>query len=196
MQLDEITRGEVKRFIYQQQKKGLSSATVRKHLAYFSNIMSHGLDDEIITVNPAQKLSKLIPRKDRKADINPLNKEELQVFLNTVRSLYPRHYPFSLCAARTGMRLGEVMALEWGAVDFFGRSIEMRQAFSRHCLTSPKNKRLRKVDMSRQLTEVLKGHKASMREEALKKGQPMPKWAFVQENGKNFGDSQQMRSSR
>jgi integrase len=69
-------------------------------------------------------------------------------------------------------------------VDFHGRFIEVRQAFSRHRLTTTKNKRIRKVDMSRQLAEVLKAHKATMREEALKRGANMPKWAFCQANGK------------
>jgi integrase len=184
MALDEITRTDVKQFLYAMQKKGLAGATVRKHLAYFGNIINHAIDDEIIKVNPAQKLSKLIPRKDRKTDLNPLSREEIQVLLETVQGLYPRHYPFFLCAARTGMRLGELLGLEWGSVDFFGRFIEVRQAFSRHRLTSPKNKRIRKVDMSLQLAAVLKAHKNAMREEALKLGQPVTKWVFSQENGK------------
>jgi len=182
--LDEITRADVKRYLYEEQKKGLSGATVRKHLAYFGNIINHAIDDEIIKVNPAQKLSKLIPRKDRRADINPLNKEEIQALLDTVQELYPRHYPFFLCAARTGMRLGELLGLEWGAVDFFGRFIEVRQAFSRHRLTDPKNKRIRKIDMSMQLLTVLKAHKNAMREEAVKAGRPVSKWVFSPANGK------------
>jgi integrase len=184
MRLDEITRADVKRFLYLKQKEDLAAASVRKHLAYFSNIMSHAVDDEIIKLNPAQKLSKIVPRKDRKADINPLNREEMQVLLETVKELNPRYYPFFLCAARTGMRLGELLGLEWSAVDFHGRFIEVRQAFSRHRLTTPKNKRIRRVDMSRQLTEELKALKATMREESFKRGEPMPKWVFCQTNGK------------
>ena len=184
--LNEISRSDVKRFLYEKQKEGLAPATVKKHLAYFSNIMSHAIDDEIIAVNPAQKLSKLVPKKGKKADLNPLNREEVQILLNTVQDLYPRYYPFYLCAARTGMRLGELLGLEWGSIDFLGRFIEVRQAFSRHRLTSPKNRRIRRVDMSQQLTEVLKQHRTAMRTESLKRGTPMPEWVFTHQSGKRL----------
>ncbi len=182
--LDEITRPDVKQFIYNGLKKGLSAATVRKHLAYLGNILTHAIDDEIIAVNPSAKLSKLIPRKDKRLDINPLDREELQIFLEKVGELYPRYFPFYLCAARTGMRLGELLGLEWASVDFHGRFIEVRQAFSRHRLTTPKNKRIRKVDMSLQLAETLRAHKAAMREDAVKRGEVLPSWVFTQANGK------------
>lgn len=184
--LNEISRSDVKGFLYEKQKEGLAPATVRKHLAYFSNIMSHAIDDEIIAVNPAQKLSKLVPKKDKKADLNPLNREEAQILLNTVQELYPRYYPFYLCAVRTGMRLGELLGLEWGSIDFLGRFIEVRQAFSRHRLTSPKNRRIRCLDMSQQLTEVLKRHRTAMRIESLKHGTPMPEWVFTHQSGKRL----------
>lgn len=184
--LNKISRSDVKQFLYEKQKKGLAPASVRKYLAYFGNIMSHAIDDEIIAVNPAQKLSKLVPKKDKRADLNPLKREELQLFLNTVQELYPRHYPFYLCAVRTGMRLGELLGLEWGSIDFHGRFIEVRQAFSRHRLTSPKNRRIRRVDMSQQLTEVLKQHRTAMKVELLKSGMPMPEWVFTHQSGKRL----------
>jgi integrase len=115
-----------------------------------------------------------------------MNKGELQTLLFTVQELYPRYYPFFLCAARTRMRLAELLALEWGHVDFHGRCIEVRQSFSRHRLTSPKNKLMRKVDMSMRLVDVLKTNKTQMRENAFRLGVEMPKWVFTQENGKRI----------
>ncbi|MGE5310572.1 MAG: tyrosine-type recombinase/integrase [Nitrospirota bacterium] len=181
--LNEITRAEVKQFIYDSLAKGLAPATVRKFVAYLSSILNQALADEIIKENPTRRLFRLIPNKDRKSDINPLNREELRVFLDKARELYPRYYPFFLCAARTGMRLGELLALEWGAVDFNGRFIEVRQAMSRHRLTTPKNKKIRRVDMSQQLATVLAEHKLEMKKEALRKGRAMPERVFTRESG-------------
>lgn len=186
--LDAITRADVKQFLYSQQKK-LSGKTVLKQLAYLSNIINHAIDDEIISVNPCSKLSKIVPKKDIKADLNPLNREEIQVLLDTTQQLYSRYYPFFLCAARTGMRLGELLALEWGHVDFHGRFIEVKQSVSRHRLTTTKSKRARKVDMSLQLTETLKAHKQALREEALQQGREFSKWVFAQANGKRLTKS-------
>jgi integrase len=181
--LNEITRAEVKQFMHDSLAKGLAPATVRKFLAYLSNILNQALDDEIIKENPTRRLFGLIPKKDRKSDINPLKREELRVFLDKARELYPRYYPFFLCAARTGMRLGELLALECGAVDFNGRFIEVRQAMSRHRLTTPKNKKIRRVDMSQQLATVLAEHKLEMKKEALRKGRAMPERVFTRESG-------------
>ena len=125
-----------------------------------------------------------ILKKDKKSEINPLSKEELRILLETIDKLYPRYYPFFLCAARTGMRLGELLALEWDAVDFNGRFIEVRQAISRHRLTTPKSKKIRRVDMSKQLSEALSIHKNNMRKETLRKGKSMIRWVFTQPNGR------------
>ena len=182
--LDEITRADVKQFIYDRLDKDLAPATVRKQVAYLSSILNQAVDDEIIERNPTRELFRLIPKKDKKADVNPLNKEEIHIFLEKAKELYPRYYPFFLCAARTGMRLGELLALEWDCVDFNGRFIEVRQSFSRHRLTTPKNKKIRRVDMSRQLTETLRMHRNDLRKESLRCGSPMSKWVFNQPNGK------------
>ena len=182
--LDEITRADVKQFIYGKLNEGLAPATVRNVVACLSSILNQAIDDGIIKENPTGKLLKLVPKKDKKSDINPLTKEEVHIFLEKVKELYPRYYPFYLCACRTGMRLGELLGLEWGCVDFHGRFIEVRQAFSRHRLTTPKNRKIRRVDMSAQLTEMLREHRNNLRKEALKQGKPAPKWVFAQPGGK------------
>ena len=182
--LDQIKKTDVKQFIYERQQAGLSTSSVRNLLACFSSIINNALDDELILINPAQRLFKLVPKRDRKADFNPLTREEAQAFLNAVQEHYPRYYPFFLCAVRTGMRLGELLALEWGAIDFYGRFIVVKQSVSRHRLTTPKNKRTHKVDMSQQLAMVLKEHRQIMRKEALRNGRPVSERIFVQPNGK------------
>jgi len=47
-----------------------------------------------------------------KTGINPLTRDEARAFLEAVEEHNPRYFPFSLCALRTGMRLGELLALE------------------------------------------------------------------------------------
>ncbi len=53
-------------------------------------------------------------------------------------------------------RLGELLALEWGDIDFRGGFIEVRLAHVLGHFTTPKNGKTRRVDMSRQLAETLK----------------------------------------
>jgi len=57
-----------------------------------------------------------------------------------------------------GLRLGEAIALQWGDIDWHRGFIEMRRAFVRGRLTTTKNTKPRRVDMSAQLQE-LKRHR-------------------------------------
>ena len=168
--LDEITRGELREMIYEKIKAGLSANTVRNIKALISGIMSHALDDGLIAANPVSRLGRLIKTKERKADVNPLTREEARDFLETLAAHYPRYYPFFLCALRTGMRLGELLALEWGDIDFRGGFIEVRRAYVKGHITTPKNGKTRRIDMSPQLAATLKDLRTERKKEALAKG--------------------------
>ncbi|MBW2090677.1 MAG: site-specific integrase [Deltaproteobacteria bacterium] len=181
--LDQITRKDIKDFIYKKQQEGLSSSTVRNLKAYLSSILSEAVDDELIDFNPAARTGRLIKKND-KPEIRPLNLEEVRRFEEAVQEHYPRYWPFFLTALRTGMRLGELLALKPGDLDFNGGFIEVRRSFTRGQLVSPKNGRVRKIDMSKQLQAVLKQHLLDMKRQTLRRGwKQVPEWLFYNENG-------------
>jgi len=184
--LDHITRSELRELIYEKLKAGLAPNTVRNIKAMVSAVMSHALDgDGLISANPVSRLGRLIKGKERKADVNPLTRDEARDFLKTVQDHYPRYYPFFLCALRTGMRLGELLALEWGDIDFRGGFIEVRRAYTKGGITTPKNGKTRRIDMSRQLADTLKALQAERKKEALRKGwREVPDLVFVNEEGR------------
>ena len=69
--------------------------------------------DNVLGANPAVKLGKFTQTVgERRADINPFNRDELAAFLTTMRERVPIYYPFFLTLARPGMRLGETLALQ------------------------------------------------------------------------------------
>src|SRR5262249_50208228 len=51
-------------------------------------------------------------------EIHPFMREEAAWFLETVRQHTPRRCPLFLCALRTSRRLGELLELQWGDIDF------------------------------------------------------------------------------
>jgi integrase len=119
--LDQIKRTDIKDLISAKQKRGgVAPGTVNNIQRFISRVFSDAREDEFIAMNPAERLGKFINSKDHKVEINPLTREEAKVFLDTIQTHYPRHYPLFLCALRTGMRLGELLALKWGDVDFQG----------------------------------------------------------------------------
>jgi integrase len=56
--------------------------------------------------------------------------------------------PVLLCAVRTGLRMGELIGLQWGDIDFHGGFIEVRRAVVLGKEATTKSHKIRRVDMS------------------------------------------------
>ncbi len=182
--LDQITRAEIRELVLSKVKDGLAPATATRIKALISGILSQAVEDELIQVNPAARMGKLIKNKDRKKDVNPLTREEAQALLEAMGKHYPRHYPFFLCALRTGMRLGELLGLEWGDINLQGKFIEVRRAHVKGYTTTPKSGKSRRVDMSDQLIETMQELRTERKREVLAKGwREVPKKVFINEVG-------------
>jgi integrase len=135
-------------------------------------------------VNPATRTGRYINNQDGKKEIDPFTWEEKALFEETAQTHYPRYYPFFVCALRTGMREGELIALKPGDIDFNGGFIEVKRNSVRGTITTPKNGKTRRVDMSGQLAEVLKAHLTERKKETLKRGWKEPsEWLFYNEAG-------------
>ena len=68
------------------------------------------------------------------------------------------------------MRLGEVLGLEWGDIDWNSKFIRVERSFRKGVVDKPKNGKSRRVDMSDQLVSVLKELSTKRKMEGLKKG--------------------------
>jgi integrase len=188
--LDQITRPELRDLIYEKLKSGLAPKTVLNVKAVVSSLLNHAFEDGLILGNPAARLGRFIKRKDPKAEINPLTRDEARAFIEAVEEHSPRYYPFFLCALRTGMRLGELLALQWGDIDFLGGFIEVRRSFTHGHYTTPKNGKSRRVDMSPQLAETFKELRTARKREALANGRgEVTDLVFVNETGKLISES-------
>ncbi|MBW1707651.1 MAG: site-specific integrase [Deltaproteobacteria bacterium] len=136
-----------------------------------SGVFNFAIDEETIKANPVSGITKRLElKRDRSRNVDPLTVEELNLFLDTCNELVPEYYPFFLMAARTGMRLGELLAVHVGDLDFNSRFIWVRRSYRRGQVTPPKNGKERKVDMSDQLAESLKRHLTKAKKEALNRG--------------------------
>jgi integrase len=180
--LDEITRKEIKNFIVAKQTSGLSANTVRIILSYLSAILNEAVDDELIQANPAARVRKNIA-KDHKEEISQLTPKELDKLLKKVQRHYSNHYTLFLLLARTGMRIGEALSLQWGDIDFNGRFIEVRRSVVRGNVSTPKSGKSRRVDMSPQLAESLKVHLTQSKRRGLALGIGEPELVFMNETG-------------
>jgi len=103
--------------------------------------------------------------------------------LVTAKDKLPRYYPLFLCAVRTGLRMGELLALQWPDIDLQGRFIEVRRNYTHWKVTTPKSGESRRVDMSKELTQTLKDVLLERQIDAGATGTEVPLWVFPSETG-------------
>lgn len=173
--IDKINRGMIRNLLLSLHKKDLSKSTLSLVRDAINGPMSYALDEELVTANPVLGITKRLNlERDRRKEVHPFNGEEVTLFLDTCKDGYPGFYPFFLCAFRTGMRLGELLGIQWGDVDFNSRFIEVKRSYRRGIIGPTKTGKTRRVDMSNQLTEALKMLSKRRKREALRDGMGEP----------------------
>ena len=68
--------------------------------------------------------------------------------LDSVEAHFREHHPLFLLLARTGMRIGEALALQWDDIDFQGRFIGVKRSVVMGRISTPKSGKVRDADMS------------------------------------------------
>ncbi len=168
--IDKITRSEIRELLLRLYGRGLSRGSICLIRDVIGGPLSFAFDEELIPSNPASGITKKLQlQRDKKIEIEPLTGEEVALFLDTC-SAHSEHYPFFLCALRTGMRLGELLGLQWGDVDWNGKFIRVSRSYKLGRLTPTKTGKVRRVDMSNQLLETLKALQVDRKREALASG--------------------------
>ncbi len=150
-----VTKPQIRALITAKRDEGYDAATIRNMLAPVRGMYNQAIEDGEPVGNPAAKFGKQ-NRGKSSALINPYTKEEVSTFLQKALQLRPADYPLYLCAVRTGLRRGELIALRRSDIDFEKRLIHVQRSYSRHgVIKTPKSGKTRLVDMSAQLTGVL-----------------------------------------
>jgi integrase len=95
--INEISRPDIKNFIFKKIKAGMSISRAKRIKATLSGIFSHAVEDGLILANPAARLDKFLNAKDQSLshEISPYSAKELEIYLETVRSHFPDHFPIT-----------------------------------------------------------------------------------------------------
>ena len=192
--INEITSRMISDLISQKVKGGIRSTTARNIKNCLSAILRHAVNpDGLISSNPARNVPIPKPEDERQSkEQDPFTWEERAKIEETFKNEYPGYYPLVICGFRTGLRIGEIIGLQWQDVDFFQKLILVQRNITRGKITTPKSRSSRRhVRMTSQLAELLKQHKKNMAERTLKQGwKSMPEWIFPNEDGTplNYGN--------
>ncbi|MDZ4180416.1 MAG: site-specific integrase, partial [Coriobacteriia bacterium] len=112
MQLASIRPADVQRYIAERVSSGLKPATVQKAVILLKTMLKHAVEWDYLRTNPAQNVKP--PRREH-VEMDCLTPDEIRVFLEAVEQ---RWHPLFFTAIFTGMRLGELLALQWPDIDW------------------------------------------------------------------------------
>jgi integrase len=177
----EITRGHVQRLMLKMVESGKSRDYIKGTLAPLSEFFNHLIEEGALDRNPCLRIMRHTRDDDGEQQVADfLRAEEVGLLLQTCQEFMPAHYPFIALLAKTGLRMGEACALQWGDLDFHGRFIAVRRNLVDRNLTTPKSGKSRRVDMSLQLAETLQRLLVERKKETLRKGwEKVPLWVFT-----------------
>lgn len=154
--IDELTRRDLAKLVRELGNKSLSGKTKANIHGLVSSILKDAVTDGHLERNPAVGVLKDLPRV-RSEDMVFLNDTEVQMILKHI----PQHYqPMVRFAYGTGMRWGEITALQVRDVELFGRPVvHVRRAWKNHDATAPgepKSRRARRtISLASELQDLL-----------------------------------------
>ncbi len=114
-----------------------SPGTVNHELASLASVFSLAVQQELLASNPVRKVKKL-PHNSERSRVCSVEEEQL------LRAWLPKTIvPFFVVAINTGMRCGEMVALNWDDVDFQTDTIHIRTSKTGRPRTIPMNQAVR-----------------------------------------------------
>jgi len=190
-----LKRDDVKRLIAKLSAAGKSKGTIKNCLVPLKAAYNVAIEDGLVTLNPASRLGRLLKGQgDSRQHIKPLTRKEVITLLAKAESQHSVLHPVLLCAVRAGLRMGELIGLQWGDVDFHGGFIEVRRAVVLGQETTPKSHKIRRVDMSPQLQETLERLKEVRELESMAQGKNLELLVFLSPEGNRWDDRNLRRS--
>jgi integrase len=159
--LDQIFRHRLKDVLSDLAKSGLSRNTLRNTVCTIRAVLNHAIEDGLIDRNPAARLGRFTKSEKPKFEATALTQQECEKFLESAKEVCSDYYALFLAALRTGLRRGELVALQWGDIQFGSgeqdpnRYILVRHNYVNREFTTPKSKKSRRIDLSRQLRALL-----------------------------------------
>lgn len=166
--ITEINNLQVEMFKSKMKEANLSNKSINNYLGVLSKCLNTADDWYGLAKLPKIKRLRVAPQK-----FDFLTHEESEVLLNHADGIWRE---IILVILKTGIRIGELLALDWSDIDWRSCKITIRRAVYNGIIDSPKNNRIRHIPMAQEVRTAL--------------GKRMKKWGYVysDENGQLMND--------
>jgi integrase len=154
--IDEIRPRHIKKLLGDILAKDLSSSTARGTLRILNCVLQDAVEDELIQANPCLGMGKYCGNGTVK-DVNPLEAHEVEQMLENSKAAPVVFRTLIILGVRTGLRIGELLALEWTDVDLDGRTLQVNKAYDyqNKKVKTTKTETTRTVRLTPQAVEAL-----------------------------------------
>jgi integrase len=134
-----------------------SSRTKRKYLIALNGIMKRAMKLGAITSNPVALVDRPGRLRTRKtlATTQFLRPADVHALVQVASEDSGQDAAMFMMAAFCGLRLGELLELRWGAVDFAGSSLHVESSYVRNAKGTPKSGAGRTVPMAAEVAQAL-----------------------------------------
>jgi integrase len=155
--LSEISPMKIQGFLSYLEEQGVSNPTRGKILRYLKSILRYAVTMELLNRDPCHAIR--APKVEHK-EMDYLNPEEVRRLLEStdgeIRALLAM-------ACLTGLRQGELLALQWKDIDFKSNTVRVTKTYRyEYGFTSPKTASSRRVvPMPHTLVSIIKAYHAS-----------------------------------
>lgn len=182
--LHEISRAELKDFFLRLNKRGFRKNTLHNILAPLRRILQEAVEEGRLTVNPASHLGRQVfPRGEQPFQGQILAPEQAKRLLASCAEKFPDKYPVLLCLLQTGLRIGEVLALEWGDVDWGQNLLTVRGTWFQGRKVTPKNGRWHTLQLTPPLKRCLEELYVTRQMALSGDAKELPSWIFPSKQG-------------
>lgn len=172
-------------------KRGLKENTIKKVNTIICSMLQQAVKNEMIFKNPCVSVD--IP-KTEKTEKQILSAEQQDEFLQFIRSSnrWKKYHTLFTVALGTGMRIGELLALNWSDIDYNEKTIEINKTLQylynkekkkyEYVMQTPKTKTSKRIiPLLDSLAFLLKKHRKEQQELRMSLGdkwQPLNKEGF------------------
>lgn len=181
--LVEVSPAMISKLLIDFQRGGYAHATTVKLYNILNGIFEMAFLDDSIPMNPMLKVKRPAPRKDeqpKEESDKAYTVQELSYILSCAAQEPLQWQTYISLAADTGLRRGECCGLQWSDIDFKAGAVTVRRnlqytAAAGVYATSPKNGKVRVVDVGPDTLALLKQLREKQAQSCISK------WCFTQE---------------
>lgn len=181
--LVEVSPAMIQKLLVDFQRAGYAHATTVKLYNILNGIFEMAFLDDSIPMNPMLKVKRPAPRKDeqpKEESDKAYTVQELSYILSCAAQEPLQWQTYISLAADTGLRRGECCGLQWSDIDFKAGAVTVRRnlqytAAAGVYATSPKNGKVRVVDVGPDALALLKQLREKQAQSCISK------WCFTQE---------------